>query len=184
MSDAPVRTQLRDDDGWLDFQDYFVRQRCAPCIHEIRYAGAAEAEPAPAVLEALADPALAAVIICPSNPMLSIEPMLAMPWFRRALEQVAAPVIAVSPIIGGSAVKGPTAKLMRELGSEVSAAAVAQRYCGLLDAFVVDHADATRMGTLTVPVIGAPILMHTLEDRDVLARVVLSAAREVRPHKK
>src|SRR5690348_15582549 len=134
MSDDPVRTRVKTRDGWLDFQPYFVRQRCEPIISAIEFAGAGDARPQPELLAALADPALVAVIICPSNPFISIEPILALRGVRAALHDCAAPVVAVAPIIGGRAVKGPTAKMMRELGIETSAAAVAHRHDDLIDA--------------------------------------------------
>ena len=174
MSDARLRTQLRSDAGWLDFQDYFVGQRCVPRIHEIRYAGADAAVPSPAVLNALHDPALRGIVICPSNPLLSIDPLLALPELRVALEQRRVPVIAVSPIIGGAAIKGPTAKLMQELGSEASASAVAQHYAGLIDHFLVDAADAEAIMPRGVQAQVAPIVMKTLDDREALARAVLA----------
>ena len=116
MSDDPVRTRLLTAEGWLDFQDYFVRRQCAPIVREIAFAGAAAARPHPDFLAALADPALRMVVICPSNPLISIDPILSLPGVREALRACRAPVVAVSPIIGGKAVKGPTAKMMAELG--------------------------------------------------------------------
>jgi LPPG:FO 2-phospho-L-lactate transferase len=126
MSDEPIATQLRTRTGeWLDFQEYFVRRRCEPPVERIRFVGAKRAKPAPGLLSALRDPLLEAVIVCPSNPLISIAPVLAVPGIRNALRRCAAPIVAVSPLIGGKAVKGPTAKLMSELGREVSAASVA-----------------------------------------------------------
>src|SRR5437899_2641177 len=133
MSDDKVRTRLRTEEGWLDFQDYFVRRRCAPPVREIAYDGAASARAHPDLLAALRDPRLRTVVICPSNPLLSIEPILAVAELREAIARAAAPVVAVSPIIGGRAVKGPTAKMMSELGLEVSAVAVARSSQDLLD---------------------------------------------------
>ncbi len=173
MSDTPVRTRLRTDAGWLDFQDYFVRQRCEPVVREIRYAGAEAAAPSPAVLAALADPALRAIVICPSNPLLSVGPMLAIPALRAALVQCQAPVIAVSPLIGGRAVKGPTAKLMQELGLRVDAAEVARGYADLIDVFVADVADAGIEVPAGVALVTTPTLMSTLADRERLATAVL-----------
>ena len=178
MSDDRVRTRVRTAEGWLDFQDYFVRLKCAPEVREIAFEGVAAARPLPEFMAALADPRLRAVVLCPSNPFISIEPILAIPGVREALMACAAPVIAVSPIIGGRAVKGPTAKMMRELGIEVSAAAVARRYGDLIDAYVVDHADVPIAG-LDVKIVPAPALMVTLADREALARVVLAAADEL-----
>ena len=176
MTDDIVRTRLRTDEGWLDFQDYFVRRRCAPRVLEVIYDGAATAHAHPDVLAALGDPRLRAVVICPSNPFLSIEPILAVPDLREAIARAAAPVVAVSPIIGGRAVKGPTAKMMSELGLEVSAAAVARRYRDLLDAYVLDGADAAEAGKLGIPVTLAHTLMTTLADRENLAQHVLASA--------
>ncbi len=179
MSDDPVHTRVKTRDGWLDFQPYFVRHRCEPAITAIEFAGAADAQPQPELLAALADPALGAVIICPSNPFISIEPILALRGVRAALRDCAAPVIAVSPIIGGRAVKGPTAKMMQELGLETSAAAVAQRYGDLIDAYIVDHTDAPRCASLDCKVVPTKALMETLADRDSLARIALEVAASV-----
>jgi LPPG:FO 2-phospho-L-lactate transferase len=180
MSDDPVRTRLRTEDGWLEFQDYFVRRHCAPVVSELHFDGAVAARPNPQLLAALRDPGLQAVVICPSNPFISIEPILALPGLRAAIADCAAPVIAVSPIIGGKAVKGPTAKLMTELGLHPSAVAVAQRYGDLLDGYVVDHADTSEIMGMRPKVTLAQTLMRTLEEREGLARVVLSAAAKLR----
>jgi LPPG:FO 2-phospho-L-lactate transferase len=176
MTDDRVRTRLRTSEGWLDFQDYFVRRQCAPCVSEIAYDGAADARPQPRLLAALADPRLRAVVICPSNPFVSIEPMLAVRGLRQAIASCPAPVVAVSPIIGGRAVKGPTAKIMAELGMPVTAIAVAERYADLIDSYVLDHADAASAAALGVPVTAAQTRMLTLDDREALARHVLAAA--------
>ena len=176
MSDDRVRTRLATSEGWLDFQDYFVRRRGAPAIKELAYEGAATARPHPDALTALADPRLRAVVICPSNPFISIEPILALPALRAAIAACAAPVVAVSPIIGGRAVKGPTAKMMAELGLVPSAAAAARRYHDLLDACVLDHVDADQGAELGIAVTLAHTLMTTLAEREALARHVLATA--------
>ena len=179
MSEDRVRTRVRTSDGWLEFQDYFVRRRCAPEVKELAYDGAALAGPNPAFIATLADARLRAVVICPSNPYLSVDPILALPGVRAALEACPAPVIAVSPIIGGRAVKGPTAKMMRELGLPSTATAIAQHYDGLIDLFVVDHSE----GEISLPnmrVASAAILMSTLADREALATAVLAFADEIR----
>ncbi|HZT90040.1 MAG TPA: 2-phospho-L-lactate transferase [Stellaceae bacterium] len=180
MSDDRVRTRLYTGDGWLDFQDYFVRRRCAPAVREIAFAGAGDARPHPEALAALADPRLAAIVICPSNPFISIDPILSLPGFRAALRASPAPVVAVSPIIAGRAVKGPTAKMMEELGLPVDAAAVARHYAGLIDLFVADEADAAALAELAVPVVAARTLMTSLGDRENLARAVLGAAERLK----
>jgi LPPG:FO 2-phospho-L-lactate transferase len=176
MTDDQVRTRLETDRGLLEFQDYFVRQGCAPVLLKVTYAGAPTARAHSDALAALHDPRLRAVVICPSNPLLSIEPVLAVPGISDAIAGCAAPVIAVSPIIGGRAVKGPTAKMMAELGVPVTAAAVARRYAHLLDGYVLDHADAGDAGGLDIPVAAAKTLMLTGEDREGLARAVLAHA--------
>jgi LPPG:FO 2-phospho-L-lactate transferase len=176
MSDDPIATRLQTDEGWLNFQDYFVRRRCAPVIRGIRFDGAATARAQPEALEALADPQLRLVVICPSNPFLSVEPILAIPAIRAALIRCAAPVVAVTPIIGGRAVKGPTAKIMEELGLEISGAAVARRYAGLIDAFVVDQSDPEPVPIDGVQFIKAQTRMDRTQDREELARAVLAIA--------
>jgi len=176
MSDDRVRTRLRTEEGWLDFQDYFVRLRAAPVVREVAYAGALEARANPDFLAALAKDDLEAVVICPSNPFLSIDPVLSLPGVREALRACRAPVIAVSPIIGGKAVKGPTAKIMAELGLPVGAAAIARHYEDILDIFIVDEADAREVERLGIPVTLSKTLMLTIEDREALAKAVLAAA--------
>ena len=175
MSDDRVRTFLRTEQGSLDFQDYFVRHRSGPVVHQIVYAGASEARANPALFAALADDDLEMVVICPSNPFLSIDPILALPGVRDALKACRARVVAVSPIIGGQAVKGPTAKIMAELGLPIGAAAVAQHYADILDIYVADEADADEVTDLNIPVRLTRTLMLTLEDREALARAVLAA---------
>jgi LPPG:FO 2-phospho-L-lactate transferase len=180
MSDDPVRTRVRTDEGWIDFQDYFVRRRCEPVVHELAFHGAEAARAHPDFMAALTDPALKAVVICPSNPFISIEPILALPGVRDALAQCAAPVIAVSPIIGGRAVKGPTAKMMTEFGTTPSASAVAHRYADLIDGYVVDFADMDQVAAIGPRVTLGQTMMTTLADREALARTVLGAAGVLR----
>ena len=196
MSDDPVRTVLDTDEGTLAFQRYFVGRRAEPRVTAIRYEGAETARPAPALLAALSDPALGAVIVCPSNPWLSIAPLLAIPQLRAALQACAAPIVAVSPVIAGKAVKGPTAKLMAELGLPVTAHTVAAWYgarnsagpglkhrgSGWLDGFLLDAEDAaltTEISELGLAVDSAPSLMQTLEHKVALARRCLEFARRL-----
>src|SRR5258705_11994272 len=119
MSDDRVRTRVHGDSGWIDFQDYFVRQQCRPVVRELVFDGAAASRPQPEVIAALSGGNVRAVVICPSNPFISIEPILAVPGLRAAIAACGAPVVAVSPIVGGRAIKGPTAKMMQELGLPV-----------------------------------------------------------------
>ena len=183
MSDDPVRTRVRTDDGWLDFQDYFVRLHCAPVTRELAFHGADIARAQSEFIGALHDRRLQAVVICPSNPFISIEPILALPGVRDALVACKAPVIAVSPIIAGRAIKGPTAKMMTELGMDPSAGVVADRYSDFLDGYVIDHADMAEVVSIDAKVTLAQTLMTTLEDRDALARTVLDAAAVLRRRK-
>jgi len=180
MSDTPVRTRLRTEEGWLDFQDYFVRLRCEPVVSELAFTGAETSRPHPDFLAALADPDLRAVIVCPSNPFISIDPVLAVPGIRDTLREGRAPVVAVSPIVAGQAVKGPTAKMMAELGLPVSAATPARRYRDFLDMYIADEADAASVADLDLPVVLTRTLMQSLEDREALARTVLAAVGRVR----
>lgn len=183
MSDDPVRTRLRTEEGWLDFQEYFVHRRCEPVVHELLFQGAGAARAHPEFLGALADPSLRAIVICPSNPFISVEPILAIPGVRQAMIASPAPIIAVSPIIAGQAVKGPTAKMMKELGLDPSAGTVAQRYHDLLDGYVIDHADMSEVVSIDARVTLAQTLMRTMEDREALARTVLDAAAVLRRRK-
>ncbi len=176
MSDDAVRTVVDTAEGRLAFQHYFVRERCEPRVAGIAFAGAETARPQPAFLRALADPALGAVVICPSNPYLSVDPILALPGVRPALAACPAPVVAVSPLVGGRAIKGPTAKIMRELGVPATNAAIASHYEGLIDALVLDEADAADAEGLALPTRLTRSVMSTLEDRVGLARAVLDLA--------
>jgi LPPG:FO 2-phospho-L-lactate transferase len=182
MTDDPVRTIVRTADGELPFQRYFVGEQCRPVAVGIRFEGAEGAQPAEAFRAALARPDLAAIVACPSNPYLSIDPILAVPGVRVALTASLAPFVAVSPIIGGEALKGPAAKLMRELGAEPGVLAVADHYAGLIDGLVIDHADAAHADALkargvTPLVTGA--IMTTDQDRERLARETLELARGI-----
>ena len=180
MSDNPVRTRVHSEIGTLAFQHYFVRERCMPRVSGFSFEGAAAARPAPGVLAALGAADLRGVIICPSNPFLSIDPILAVPGLRDALRQCAAPVIAVSPIVAGLAIKGPTAKIMQELALPQTAAAVAAHYAELIDGFIIDASDrdlAAEIATQSLRVVTAPSVMVTLDDRINLAHTALDFLR-------
>jgi LPPG:FO 2-phospho-L-lactate transferase len=170
MSDDPVRTTVTTDSGTLAFQDYFVREQCRPVVRALGHDGAAMARVPAQVEAALSAPTLGGVIVCPSNPWLSIDPVLAVPGLREALRASGAPVIAVTPIIGGNAVKGPTAKIMTELGLAPGVASIAEHYRGLLDALVVDAIDGETAAGLSVRTSVANTLMRTEEDKVALAR--------------
>ena len=180
-SDDPVRSIIETDEGALPFQDYFVRRRCEPVFRGIRYDGAESARPAPALIAALHDPALEAIVICPSNPVLSIGPMLAIPGIAEALRQRRAPCVAISPFIGGEAVKGPAAKIMRELGVDPGAAALAAPYAGIVDMILCDY-DDPGAGTVVndIPLVAAETLMRDDAGQRRLARVALALAATLR----
>jgi LPPG:FO 2-phospho-L-lactate transferase len=176
MTDDRVETRIDTDEGDLAFQAYFVKRRCEPRALSIRFVGADTALPAPGVVAALSSPELQAVILCPSNPYLSIDPLLAIAKLRQSLKNRAAPLVALSPLIGGRAVKGPTAKIMQELGIPMTPASIYEHYQGLIDALVVDDADAAAANQLPVPVFSTATLMSSLDDRLRLARFVLDCA--------
>jgi LPPG:FO 2-phospho-L-lactate transferase len=178
MSDQVVATHLETDDGALPFQHYFVERRCEPVVRRIVFEGAAAATPAPGVCEAILADDTRAILIAPSNPYLSVDPILAVPGIREALQAARAPVIAVSPIVGGEAVKGPTAKLMRELGSAVSPEAVCGHYHGLIDGMLVDMRDSVT--SLGVAFASCDTLMRSLADRARVAEAALALAETLR----
>lgn len=180
MSDNPVHTIVESGNAELSFQDYFVKQSCRPPVTGFHFEGAAQARASPHFLDALACPGLSAVVICPSNPFISVDPMLAIPGVREALARCQAPKVAVAPIVGGRAIKGPTAKMMRELGLPVDATAVAAHYRGLLDGFVMDEADRSSTGAVSVATLCTGTLMSTIADRESLAGAVLAFASELR----
>jgi len=178
-SNDPVRTLVDTVDGPLALQHYFVREKCAPVVSGFRYDGAAAARANPEILAALSSSALRAVIICPSNPFISIDPILALPELKQALRDCAAPIVAVSPIVGGAALKGPTAKMMHELGEAVSAETVARHYGELIDGFVLDPADAAleqALQDIGLHTLVTPSVMETLDDKIRLANEVFAFA--------
>ncbi len=143
MTDAAIRTEVRTDDGWLDFQTYFVRLHQAPEVHEVRFQGIADAVVSPEVLDAFA--AAEAIVVAPSNPFLSVAPILAVPGMRAAIDTArarGAPVVAVSGIVGGRAIRGPADRILASLGHEPTALGVARIFQDLIDLFVLDTVDA------------------------------------------
>jgi LPPG:FO 2-phospho-L-lactate transferase len=180
MSDDPIRTIVHTAAGSLAFQDYFVRQRAEPAVERIEFDGTRDARMSPALAAALDSSALEAIVVCPSNPYLSIAPILAVPGVRQALQQRRVPSIAVSPIIGGRALKGPAAKIMRELGVTPSSLAIAEFYRGLIDALLLDDTDAPlsdAVSALAIQPIVTQTVMHDRAARQSLARTVIESAR-------
>lgn len=177
MSDQPVRTVLHTDAGTLSMQEYFVRRRAEPVVSSIDYAGADGARPSAGFAEAL--DSAAAIIICPSNPFLSVGPILAVPGVRDAIQRHSAPRIAVSPIVGGAAVRGPAGKIMQELGADVSVVGVAREYREICDVLVLDSQDEDLAGDVRAEGIDAavmPTIMQTDDDKVQLAERVLALA--------
>lgn len=181
MSDSPVRTMITTEEGVLGFQHYFVGRKCEPRVKAIDFVGSESAAPAPGLTAALSDPNLRAVILCPSNPFLSIDPILALPGVRTALAEVAAPVIAVTPLIGEKAVKGPTAKICAELDVPTNPMAIAAHYKDFLDGFVLDSRDADLVAQFPSPlaVHVTDTLMVDTGHRENLARDTLNFAQSL-----
>lgn len=178
MTDDPVATIVTTDEGDLAFQRYFVERRCMPQVSAIRFEGVRTAVAAPGVLEAITDPATSIILIAPSNPYLSIDPILSVPGISEALKNSGAPVVAISPIIGGKAVKGPTAKLMAELGQSVSLSTIARHYEGLIDGLLIDAGDdASALGVASA---ATDIMMSSLADRARVAQAALALAQTLR----
>jgi LPPG:FO 2-phospho-L-lactate transferase len=181
MSDRPVQTLVHTADGTLEFQEYFVRRRHADEVMGITFRGIEQARPTHHVIEALAG--AWAVVFCPSNPFVSIGPMLALPGFKQALSDSAAVKVAVSPIVGGAAIKGPAAAMLRTLGHEVSAVGVAALYRGLIDGMVIDHVDeglAPRIREMGIAVEIAHTIMGASQTRADLAARVLDFCHRLR----
>ena len=179
MTDDPVRTQVRTDDGWLDFQDYFVRLRQAPDVREVRFVGIEAARPTPEV-EATID-AATAIVVAPSNPIVSVGPILAVPGIAERLAAARARgtrIAAVSGIIGGRALKGPADRMLATLGHEPTALGVARGYAGLIDTFIIDTVDAAlapEVEALGIRAVVADTIMTDDDSRARLARSVLAA---------
>ena len=180
MTDDPVRTEVLTDDGWLEFQEYFVHRHQAPEVHDVRFRGIEAARPTAEVEAALA--AVGAIVIAPSNPIVSVGPILAVPGMRQALEAArrrGVPIVAVSGIVGGRALKGPADRMLASLGHESSALGVARIYAGLLDGFVVDTLDTTlvpAIEALGIPTIVTDTVMTDDDTRARLARETLEFA--------
>lgn len=177
MSDDPVRTRIRTSQGWLDFQEYFVRLKAEVEVLEVAYEGAARARPAPGVLDALARAEL--IVVCPSNPVTSIGPILAVPGVLDALSAARAPVVGVSPIIGAAPVSGPAGALMRARGWPVSPVGVARAYAPWLGWLLIapeDRAQEPLLRAAGVRPVVADILMTDHRKEVALARHVLEAA--------
>lgn len=180
MCDEAVRTTVHCEGRDLPFQHYFVKEQCAPAVTGFSFEGIADARPNRNVIDLLHGAAVSAIVVCPSNPFVSIDPILQVPGLWPALRDNPAPLVVVSPIVAGMALKGPAAKMMAELGVPVTALGVAQHYCkhypGLLDYFVIDESDVTLAGeiaALGVEVAVTSTVMKSREDKQCLARFTL-----------
>ena len=179
MTDSYTRTRVLTNEGEMHFQEYFVRRKCEPRVREIRFDNIESALPAAGLVNAIVD--ADAVVICPSNPFISIGPILAVPGIRDALKRTRATVVAITPIIGGLALKGPAADMLRDLGHQVSAAGVAALYRDFADVFLLDSEDAAlrnNIEALGLQVLTTNTLMHSLEDKQRLARATIEAASD------
>lgn len=177
MSNQPIHTKVQTAAGELPFQTYFVEQRAAPIVTGLRFEGAEKATPSDELLEALQQADL--IILCPSNPLLSIDPILAVPKIRDALLETAAPKVGVSPIVGGQAIKGPAAKIMTELGLEVSPVGVARHLQAVLTGWVIDtidHAHQDALEAMGLQILITETIMQSNEDRVKLAHEILGWA--------
>lgn len=184
MADEPVRTEVRTDDGWLEFQEYFVHRHQEPTVHEVRFRGVEEARATPEVMAAIA--AAEVIVIAPSNPVVSIDPILAVAGTRPALDEArerGVPIVAVSGIIGGKALKGPADRMLASLGEVSSAVGVATRYKSLVTGFVIDDIDAPLLPALEALEIDTLVTDTIMTDdaaRARLAKEVLRFARAVK----
>jgi LPPG:FO 2-phospho-L-lactate transferase len=186
MSDDPVRTHVLTEEGAVSFHEYFNQLACEPAVRGFEYAGAADARISDEVLDALHASSLEAVVIGPANPYHAIRPILEVGGMRQLLKKRGAPIIAVTPIVGGKALKGSAGKMMRELGREPSALAAAGEYLRVVDGFVIDREDAAlaqSVRSLGMQVLVTQTVMRTDETRLSLARAVLEFARSIRETK-
>ncbi len=173
MSDQPVRTLVTTDEGDLPFQTYFVHRRCEPAVRGLRFDGAERAVPSQGFETALKEAAV--LVFCPSNPWLSVDPILAVSGVRKAVQSFTGERLAVSPIVGGKALRGPAAKIMSELGYEVNCIGIARYYRGLCDTLLIDKADAEHTRAVEAIGIKAHVtrtVMNNLEDKKILAREI------------
>jgi len=177
VTDDPVRTRITTPSGELEFQEYFVRRQHADAVLDLAFDGIEDARPAPGVLDAVTGADL--LVVAPSNPFLSVEPVLGVPGVREAVRSTAARRVAVSPIVGGRALKGPAAQVLESLGHDVSALGVARLYAGLVDVMVIDAADealAEPVRNLGLEVLVTDTIMGGPDGRERLARELLALA--------
>lgn len=176
-TDDPIHTKVQTPSGWLAFQEYFVRERCVPPVHDVRFDGIERATATPEALAALNEADL--IVIAPSNPIVSVAPILAVPGIRRAIERSRALKVAISPIVGGRAIKGPAAEMLRTLGHNADVRGIATLYRGLIDALVIDQQDRQQAASLAQDGLAIWVeqtVMQTREDKKALAERILARA--------
>jgi len=176
MSDDPVRTVIKTDKGTLSFQEYFVKNRCLPIVSNIHFEGKESARPSTALVDCLNDEDLKAIIICPSNPFLSVQPILSIPSLREKIKASGKPVIVISPIVNGDSIKGPTAKLMREMNLNCNVKTIAEIYKDIATTIVIDkqdEAEANEISSMGFDVMLENIVMANDEDKKNLAKAVI-----------
>ena len=184
MTDQRVQTLVKTQAGEMTFQNYFVREQCRPVVCGFRFEGIEHSQPVKQLLNVLHDDDLAAIIICPSNPYVSVDPILAVPGVKEAIANSPAPVLAVSPIVGGEALKGPAAKMLSELGVESSAVAIARHYGDLLDGIIIDSVDHHQREEITdlgISVYCTNTIMRTLDDKKQLAVEAIEFCEQLKP---
>ncbi|MEC9248498.1 MAG: 2-phospho-L-lactate transferase [Pseudomonadota bacterium] len=182
MTDDRVATKVLVKGKEKSFQEYFVKEKCGPIIERVVYKGASEASPSEGIERLLSDTKLSGIIICPSNPFLSIDPILSVKKIKEKLKNLDVPIVAVSPIIAGQSVKGPTSKIMEELGVKPSALGIAEHYGALISGFVLDEADRvlkSKIESLGLKVLVCNTLMKTLDEKVELADNVLQFVSEL-----
>ena len=183
MCDEPVRTEVGTPDGWLAFQDYFVRRGQSDRVEAVRHPGVEDARPTPEVLAAIADARL--IVIAPSNPFVSVGTILAVPGLGDALRAASAPVVAVSPIVGGRALRGPADRMLESLGGEASAGGFVEHYRsahpGLVDTFIIDRADETAAGPLRAAGIDVRVLDTVMSEHEARRRLAEAILAELLP---
>jgi LPPG:FO 2-phospho-L-lactate transferase len=185
VTDDQLRTVVLSDEREIPFQQYFVAEQCKPNVRGFRFEGAHRARLTTQIMNVL-EQEIGAVVLCPSNPFVSVDPVLSVPGFKRLLQQSRAPIIAVSPIVGGAALKGPAAKMLQEMGLECSAYGVAKYYRGLIDGVVIDESDerlASSIRELGIDVAVEATIMKTDDDKANLARKTLAFAERIAPRK-
>jgi LPPG:FO 2-phospho-L-lactate transferase len=180
MSESAVKTIVSTDCGELDFQDYFVRHQCRPTVRSVRYSGVETAKLHDIALSSLQSPQLEAVFIAPSNPFLSIDPILNLPAVRSMIKALEVPVVAISPLVGGRALKGPLDKMLSSMGKPINHQAIADHYAGLIDCLIIDSADISESRSIDIPTHTTQTIMNCRKDERSLAEQAIVVAKKLK----